>query len=95
MSDQLSKEIDNVKKEIRDRRKECLNLNSQISKQTKKVLEHESLLQELISVSVELENQEKKLKQGKLIEKDQIELISKLQKEITFLRDNFKLSCLK
>lgn len=93
MSDPVSKEIDIVKKEIRDGRKECMNLNRQITKQLRKVNEHEVLFQEFISLSVELENQEKKLKQGKIIEKDQIELISKLQKEITYLRDNFKSIC--
>lgn len=93
MSNEIIKQIDSVKKEIRDQRKECLNLESKIKKQMRKVDEHDRLFQEFISLTLDIEAKQKKVNQGEIIEKDQLDLISKLQKEITFLRQNFFNNC--
>lgn len=86
---QINKKIEEIKKSVREERKNILKLESEIKKQSRKVEDYDESYQEFVSLSVEVDKLKKSVNQGDQIEKEQIELISKLESELNYLRNNF------
>lgn len=86
---QINKKIEEIKKSVREERKNILKLESEIKKQARKVDDYDESYQEFVSLSVEVDKLKKSVNQGDQIEKEQIELISKLESELNYLRNNF------